>query len=140
MNAPSRTRIGAPGAPEAQDPTLVMFLDSSVLRLLGLPDRPRLARRRGLRLGQRGQPAGGDRIGLRPLVFVDGPAQPLRLGRHLQDRLLAEPADLLAALMAHQVRRPAPLMADLAGGRHLEPFLDAFVSLELGHSPYPRSI
>ena len=54
-------------------------------------------------------------------------AETLRLGRDLQGRLLAEPADLLAALVAIQVRRPAALVADLAVGGDLEPLLNSLV-------------
>src|SRR5690606_36466218 len=40
----------------------------------------------------------------------------------------------LAALVAHQVRRAAPCVRDLAGGRDLEPLLHTLVGFQLGHS------
>ena len=93
----------------------------------------RRRRRRARLAGHRGELLGLDHRRLGRLPLLDGPADAMRLGRDRQERLLAEPADLLAALVAVQVRRPAALVADLAGGRHLEPLLHSLVGLQLGH-------
>ena len=60
-------------------------------------------------------------------------ANPLRLGGDRQGQLLAQPADLLAVLVAHQVGGTASLVADLAVGRDLEAFLHPLVGFQLGH-------
>src|SRR5271157_1072941 len=73
-------------------------------------------------------------------AIVQGRADPSGFGRDVERRLLAQPADPLAALVAHQVRRPTALVLDLAIGRDLEPLLHPFVGFQLGHDRYVLSV
>jgi hypothetical protein len=59
---------------------------------------------------------GMDFIRIHVLSIEQGVADAMRLGGDQEERLLAKAADLLAALVAHQVGGPASLMANLAVG------------------------
>src|SRR5271157_4604224 len=71
---------------------------------------------------------------------LQGRADPPGFGRDVERRWLTQPADPLAALVAHQVRRPTALVLDLAIGRDLEPLLHPFVGFQLGHDRYVLSV
>jgi hypothetical protein len=73
-------------------------------------------------------------LGIDGLFVEQSATDSLGLGSDPESPLPAEAPDLLAALVAHQVGRPASFVSDFPIRRDLEPFLHPFVGLELGHA------
>ncbi len=71
--------------------------------------------------------------GIDVLLFEHGIADAMCLGRDFKCGRLTEAAHPLAALVAHQVGRAAPLVRHFSGGGDLEAFLHPLVSLQFRH-------